>query len=300
MQPNRNPGFGVALIVALTACTGSPHAQDAPSLMGPESPEQQGEQPDADRAAAAVRNPAPQSADCGALPGHTNITRVLREVVAAGDKEANGGLGNHMWAVTVNRAGVVCTVTYSGESFGDQWPGSRAIAAQKAFAANAFSVPQFSLSTANLYWPAQPGKSLYGLETGNPVRADLLYTGAAPDWGTPQDPLIGSRVGGSSNFAGGLALYSQSGDLIGGLGLSGDESCTDHVIAWKVRHRLNLDNVPNGVAKDKNDNIIHDITTDPATGKEKSASEYGHPSCSPAAERIAENLSKNFPTGPAE
>lgn len=290
----------MALIVCLIAYSGSAHAQATPSLTSPETHEQQREQPDVDRPATATRKPEPQSDGCGALPEHATITRVLREVVAAGNKEANGGLGNHMWTVTVNRAGVVCTVAYSGESFGDQWPGSRAIAAQKAFAANAFSVPDFSLSTANLYWPAQPGKSLYGLETGNPVRVDLLYTGAAPDWGTPQDPLIGSRIGGSSNFAGGLALYSQGGELIGGLGLSGDESCTDHVIAWKVRHRLNLDNVPNGVTKDKNDNIIHDITTDPASGKEESASNYGHPSCSPAAREIAENLGKNFPTGPAE
>jgi uncharacterized protein GlcG (DUF336 family) len=45
-------------------------------------------------------------------------------------------------------------------------------------------------------------------------------------------------IGGIIVFGGGLALYAPNGKLIGGLGLSGDTSCTDHVIAWKVRHQL--------------------------------------------------------------
>jgi hypothetical protein len=28
--------------------------------------------------------------------------------------------------------------------------------------------------------------------------------------------------------------------------VSGDSSCTDHVVAWKIRHELGLDNVPGG------------------------------------------------------
>jgi hypothetical protein len=31
-------------------------------------------------------------------------------------------------------------------------------------------------------------------------------------------------------------------------------------VAWKVRHALNLDNVPAGVSPTKDDNIVHDIT----------------------------------------
>jgi len=39
----------------------------------------------------------------------------------------------------------------------------RVISAQKANTANAFSLPQLALSTANLYSAVQPGGSLFGL-----------------------------------------------------------------------------------------------------------------------------------------
>jgi uncharacterized protein GlcG (DUF336 family) len=208
-----------------------------------------------------------QQADCAGVPGHGDLTQVLREVVAPGDPNANGGLGNHMWAAVVNRAGVVCAITYSGDDFGDQWPGSRTIAAEKAFTANAFSLPGFALSTANLYWPSQPDNSLYALATSNPVHEEAFYFGEAASWGTAEDPVIGRRVGGTMVFGGGLALYDDGGELVGGLGVSGDESCTDHVIAWKVRYTLNLDHVPAGVTKAKDDNIVHDLSVDPATGR---------------------------------
>src|SRR2546429_1399204 len=38
---------------------------------------------------------------------------------------------NQMWATIVNRDGVVCGVAFSGVNRGAQWPGSRAISAQK-------------------------------------------------------------------------------------------------------------------------------------------------------------------------
>ena len=61
------------------------------------------------------------------------------------------------------------------------------------------------------------------------------------------DPLVGDKVGGINVFGGGLALYDSHGVLLGGLGVSGDTSCADHNIAWRTRHRLNLDFVPAGV-----------------------------------------------------
>lgn len=243
---------------------------------------------------------AQAQADCSALPSHQTLTQALRHAVEPDDKDANGGLGNHMWAVVVDRSGAICGVAYSGNEMDQQWPGSRAIAAEKAFTANGFSLPNFALSTANLYWPSQPTNSLYGAEAGNPVNPEPLYLGPASNWGTENDPLIGRRIGGTIVFGGGLALYNPEGDLIGGLGLSGDQSCTDHVIAWKLRHSLNLDNVPAGVTEAENDNIIFDLTDDPATGRQTSPSGYGHPSCGPAADRIAENFDENFPTGPEE
>lgn len=200
-----------------------------------------------------------------------------------------------MWAAVVDRAGVICAVTHSGDAFGDQWPGSRTIAAEKAFTANAFSLPDFALSTANLYWPSQPENSLYALATSNPVHEEAFYFGEASTWGTENDPAVGRRLGGTMVFGGGLALYDGSGELVGGLGVSGDESCTDHVIAWKVRNTLNLDAVPAGVTKANDDNIVHDLSVDPATGRMQSTSGYGHPTCSPKATAIAENLSASFP-----
>ena len=237
---------------------------------------------------------------CGALADHVMLTDRLREIVVPGDPHANGGLGNHVWAVTVDRAGVICAITRSGQTVDDQWLGSRAIAASKAFTANAFSLPRFALSTANLYWPSQPESSLYDLGFGNPINPLALYSGDASSWGTPDDPLIGRRIGGTTVFGGGLALYSRDGDLLGGIGVSGEESCTDHVIAWRLRHAINLDNVPNGPTNEGNDNIVYDLTVHPATGQRSSASGYGHPVCSPTARTIAEQFAETAPTGPEE
>lgn len=243
---------------------------------------------------------AEQRVDCSGLPDRGRLLEALRNVVTPGDAETNGGLGNHMWAVVVNRSGAVCNVVHSGETFGDQWPGSRAIAASKAFTTNAFSLKGFALSTANLYWPSMPHSSLYALETSNPLRPEIAYRGPASSWGAESDPMIGQRVGGITLFGGGLALYTPDGELVGGLGLSGDQSCTDHVIAWKLRHDLNFDNVPKGVNPDGNDNIIYDLTVDPGSGQTQSASGYGHPVCSARATEIARSFPENYPTGPEE
>lgn len=235
--------------------------------------------------------------NCSGLPDHQLLSSTLRDIVAPGDRSANGGLGNHMWAVVVNREGQVCAVIHSGEETGDQWPGSRAIAAAKANTANGLSLPGFAISTANVYWPSQPGGSLYGLEKTNPADPAVIAAGPAEAWGTQDDPMIGQRAGGVVVFAGGLALYEAGGDLVGAIGLSGDESCTDHVIAWKMRHQLELDHVPDGVTKAGNDNIIFDIVDDPSLGRRDSASGYGHPECSARATTIAENFDETHPTG---
>lgn len=282
--------------VALLAGAGAAGAQqDAPPGVGRETG--QGAGLDTGRTAGrAVGSPEAPSAACGPLPSHAVLTEALRAVVAPGDPSANGGLGNPMWATVVDRSGVVCAVARSGERMGDQWPGGRAISAAKAYTANAFSLPQFALSTANLYWPSQPRQSLYGLAAGSPVGTRALE-GDADRWGTADDPVVGLRLGGVTVFAGGLALYDREGALVGGLGLSGDQSCTDHVIAWKVRDALGLDHVPKGVTDAGTDNIIHDLTVDPGTRQEKSRSGYGHPTCSARAQEIAERLADTHPVG---
>ena len=219
------------------------------------------------------------------LPDHEQLTFALREVV----KESNGGFGLHMWATVVDRDGVVRVVTMSGTNRGDQWPGSRVISAQKASTANAFSLPGLALSTANLYTAVQPGQSLFGLQESNPVNPALAYAGDAEDFGSEGDPLVGERIGGINVFGGGLALYTVDGKLIGGLGVSGDSSVADHVIAWKLRKRLGLDRVPKGISPSGDDNMVIDLVDG------KSTSGWGHPATTPEATRIVNDLPQTHP-----
>ena len=243
--------------------------------------------------AADADHSGPQPQDFKDLPGHRELAEALKAVVREGN---NGGIGLNMWATIVNRDGVVARVAFSGSDRGDQWPGSRVISAQKANTANAFSLPTLALSTANLYSAVQPGGSLFGLQESNPVDTSVAYKGPSKNYGQHNDPMIGKKIGGVNVFGGGLALYNAQGKLVGGLGVSGDTSCTDHIIAWKIRHRLNLDNVPTGVSPSHDDNILHDITPD-AHNHPVSASGFGHPVCDTAALTIASNLPASHPVG---
>lgn len=222
------------------------------------------------------------------LPSHAQVQGALKKVVS----ENNGGLGLNMWATIVDRDGVVRAVGFSGEGRGDQWPGSRVISAQKANTANAFSLPGLALSTANLFAPTQPGGSLYGLQHSNPVDTSVAYGGSSTTIGLVNDPLVGNKIGGVNVFGGGLALYDSEGALVGALGVSGDTSCADHNIAWKLRHELNLDNVPKGVSVTGDDNIVNDIEDSLSAGG------FGHPVCSKEAAKIAVQLPTTHPTGP--
>jgi uncharacterized protein GlcG (DUF336 family) len=141
-----------------------------------------------------------------------------------------------MWSAIVDRVGTLCSVIVTG----DAWPGSRAIAIAKATTANGFSNDALALSTANLYSPTQPGGSLYGLNNSNPFNPAFQ----------PQGTGIGYVPGGIITFGGGVALYS-GGKVIGGLGVSGDTSCADHAISYRMRHLAGLDGTPS------NDNIVY-------------------------------------------
>lgn len=220
----------------------------------------------------------------------------LRSALVAAQKTNNGGLGFHMWGVIVDRTGTVRAVTYTGNSFGDQWPGSRVIAAAKANTANALSLDKLALSTANLYSAVQPGGTLFGLGELNPVNIHAAYGGNAEEFGTPADCMVGKPIGGTSVFGGGLGLYDETGHVIGGLGVSGDLSCADHNIAWKTRHILELDYLPAGVdpvtqGERSDDNIVYDIAK--LTGKSKSG--WGHPTCNDATEEVAKALPQDYP-----
>jgi len=232
----------------------------------------------------------PPDAGCGSLPNYDQLKSAVQAVVKEG-KSANTGMGNQEWAATVNRDGIVCAVVFSGPDRTVEWPGSRLIAAEKANTGNALSGPNFALSTANLYFPSQPGQSLYSLATSAPPNSAAAFSGSPQQFGTKSDPFVGKPIGGIIVFGGGLALYDKSGKLVGGLGLSGDTSCADHVIAWKVRHKLDLDHVPLGVAPGQTDNMILDVSNG------VSASGFGHPSCKGGlpSDEIIKRLPQQFP-----
>ena len=219
------------------------------------------------------------------LPSYGEVNKELKKVVST----QNGGFGLNMWATIVDRDGIVKTVTFSGKNRAEQWPGSRVISAQKANTANAFSLPGLALSTANLFTATQPGGSLFGLQHSNPVNTTVAYGGNSEKIGTQNDPMVNKKIGGVNVFGGGLPLYADNGTLLGAIGVSGDSSCADHNIAWKLRAALKLDNVPNGISSDKNDNIVNDIEN----GKSKSG--WGHPTCSQAALEISKNFSQTHP-----
>ncbi len=228
------------------------------------------------------------SSACSQLPTHAH----LQSALAAARAQTNGGFNLDMWGTIVNRDGVVCAVAFTGAHRGSQWPGSRAISAQKANTANAFSLPALVLSTANLYSAVQPGGSLFGLQASNPVDTNVAYRGDPSNYGQWNDPRIGGRIGGVNVFGGGLALYDAKGQLLGAIGVSGDSSCADHNIAWRTRHTLNLDFVPGGVSGDprRPNNIVYDITNPTGFPIGVSAGGWGHPACSAAATIIAGQL----------
>lgn len=230
---------------------------------------------------------AAQDAPCPV--SHEDLTAALRASVAPAGGPSNGGLDNNEWAAVVDRRGTVCAVTYSGKAVTDQWLGSRGIAAEKATTANAFGLADFALSTANLYAGAQTGGYLYGLPTTNPVSADLLHAGPVDDYGTADDPMLGHVVGGVVVFGGGLPLYSGDNGFVGALGVSGDTSCADHNVAWRVRGELGFDAVPAGVSPEDDDAIIYDIRPNGS-----SASGYGHVMCGNKEDQVAVEIGAGF------
>ena len=119
------------------------------------------------------------------------------------------------------------------------------------------------LSTAWLYTLTQPGHSLWSLGQSNPFDPKFLASPSTNDTGSSGKNQV---AGGLIFFGGGVPLYS-GGQVIGGLGVSGDTSCADHEIAKRVRHMANLD-PPGGP-------LVDDITYTIPDGP----SIYAHPRC---------------------
>ncbi len=182
-----------------------------------------------------------------AIPQSTVYIIQAQLAVVVNLSDDNGGIftPNMMWSAIVDRSGKLCSVV----KIGDAWPGSRAIAIAKAGTANDFSNDKLALSTANLYAPTQPGGSLYGLNNSNPFNPKYLGPTSGQD----------RYVGGIITFGGGMALYDSKSRVIGGLGVSGDSSCADHAIAFRMRQLAGYNTLPGGSTT--SDNIIYGPTT---------------------------------------
>src|SRR3954467_8672332 len=193
------------------------------------------------------------------IPRH--VVNQIQSQLAVIVQQNNGGIfsPNRMWSAVVDRHGVLCSVI----KIGDAWPGSRSIAIAKASTANDFSNDALALSTAKLYAATQPGGSLYGLNNSNPFNPAFQ----------PQGTGVGSVPGGIITFGGGVALYA-NGKVIGGLGVSGDSACADHVIAYRMRKNAGLDGIPKGVGFNGTDNIDYPAGTQAPSG-------FQHPHCFP-------------------
>ena len=202
---------------------------------------------------------------CKTLPNESKLKTVLQQ--AAGATGPVGGIfnGTRMWAAVVNRDGEVCAYATSTSDPTQVWPGSQAIAKAKAYTANAFNLDSGPgvpvLSTANLFTFTQPGHSLWSLGGANGFDPKFLAPPGGQGGGNNQ------IVGGMIFFGGGVALYSASGKIIGGLGVSGDTSCADHEMAKRSRNILGL-NPPGGA-------LVDDISYSSADG----ASAFTHPLC---------------------
>lgn len=179
---------------------------------------------------------------CAGLPTEAELKVFLQKAAAGedidpllGEGTTVGGLfeGQRMWAAVVNRDGRLCAFTTSTPDPRDTWPGSQAIAKAKAYTANAFSNNDLALSTARLYTFTQPGHSLFGLNNSNPFDPRFLAPPSGAGGGRNQ------VAGGIITFGGGVPTY-KAGQIIGGIGVSGDTACADHEIAKRVRDLAGL------------------------------------------------------------
>lgn len=242
-------------------------------------------------------------ANCEDVPSYKELKAAI-EISMATDIDNNGtpddptddftvlgGFGLEMWGTIVNRDGFVCAVAFTGGERGDQWPGSRIISAAKAYTANAYSLPGLALSTDNLYASGQPGSSLWGLQFSNPIDTKNAYQGNPKNYGKKKDPMVGKKIGGQIVFGGGFALYNSEGEIVGGVGVSGDTSCKDHNFGWILRHNLGYDHVPGGISGEatRPDNIIYDMDN-ASTGAITSGSGFGHTDCGLGENAISTTL----------
>ncbi len=212
-------------------------------------------------------------------------------------KGAGIGLQRDMWATINDRDGRICAVVFTGENRGSQWPGSRNISAEKAYTANAYSLPDLAVSTANLFSANLPGKvndgganigGFMGLQFSNLMNPEVAYSkNKTKKYGTKKDPMVGKILGGHIIFGGGFGLYSDSNTIVGGLGASGDTACYDNSFAWIIRDQLGLDHAPNP------DNLIYD--DGPGGNNNGVLDGFEHVDCGFGEKTFVNDLPTNYP-----
>ncbi len=225
-----------------------------------------------------------QADTCKQLPSYGELKQVFLAVLARNDY---GGNGHPPWMTLIDGSGIVCAVVTSlinpDVTTNMSGLGHRILSAHKANTSTIYSHDRIALSSGNFYALTLPGGQLFG--TTLPAMVNVS-TGDPATWGTPEDPMVGKRVGGFSALAGGLPLFNSSKHKVGAIGVSGNPFCTAHVVAWKVREMLadgayTRANLPGGPAHGGTDDaIIYDFTPDPeAKVPSFSPSGFGYPVC---------------------
>ena len=124
------------------------------------------------------------------------------------------------------------------------------------------------MPSASIHWrsrlPSCSPSPSRGIRCESRPVESLRPNALAPPSGS--DGGQGRIAGGLIFFGGGVPIY-KSGKIVGGLGVSGDTSCTDHEIAKRVRSLAGL-NPPGG-------EFVDDISYSSVDG----ASVFTHPFC---------------------
>ena len=200
---------------------------------------------------------------CGVPTGIVQaVQKQLKTVVNLSD--ANGGIfkPNRMWAAIVDRQGVLCSIHSSAEfaPSTDVWPGSRAIAIAKAGTANDFSNNGLAPLHREPLRPHTARRITLRPET-TPIHSSRRIS-TSRNMHPATHPVASSPSAAASPCTAAARSSARSA-------VSGDSSCADHAIAFRMRLLAGYNTLPGGVAPDNTDNIIYAANGTPPTGFEQ-------------------------------
>jgi len=226
---------------------------------------------------------------CADLPTAADLKAAVMSVAKLDGGKSNGGVGSPVWVTEVDSSGTVCAIVHNLPTGADVTEhlaiSHRINSAQRAAISNGFSRSNgtpgtgLAVSSANIFFGSQFSELAQGLDALANTQLNP-FVGNPKTWGTPSDPLVGKRVGGTAAVPGAISLWNNKRIKVGAIGVAGDFRCTDHVIAWKVRELIGkgaygVANVPGGLSSANNDALVQDV--DPVTSQSKSG--YGYFVC---------------------